>query len=662
MKPIFLLLACLIANLLTAQIRFAYYFQQKSYKISAKFASFKIKEKEENLVIGNTSFGLTFPLSNRNDIKYIATNPQKDTILYKVTCVGNENTFEILDANNKVNTLKLSFAFPDSVKIYGTGEQFSYFELPENKTIPLWAEEQGLGRGDLPISLLTKPIGIAGGKSATYFPQPIWKTSTGESITILSHTYTSYRIVRKNHWKYLYIETSIAPQQKITIRYKPSYIQDTIAATNPYPTWAWGTILGLQGGRKRVDSLLQISQKAELPIAAIWIQDWIGKRKVAFGSRLNWHWIPNEKSYPNFKNWVDSLNQKNIKVLGYVNSFLVEGNPMFEEAKSKNFLIKNQKGEDYKVKTGGFDAYQLDLTNEQAANWIKEIIKNNLIGNGLSGWMADFAEWVPADAVLKGGSGLDCHNLYPVLWAKINHDAIKEAGKEGEIVFFNRSGYLESEQYAPLFWTGDQMTAWGKHDGIKAAVHGMVSASFSGVKRMHSDIGGYTSIKFPIIKMLRKRELLLRWAELAAFTPFFRTHEGLTPEQNIQFYSDSLTLAQFTKIAKLHLALSPYFQAVDKENLPFIRPLLLQFPYDKKVRNHNEAFFVGKELLVFPVLSPHKTKIKGYLPAGKWIQGYTSKVFEGGKSYSFEAHLGQPVVFWRKGSIWEEYFYKVFFP
>lgn len=41
----------------------------------------------------------------------------------------------------------------------------------------------------------------------------------------------------------------------------------------------------------------------------------------------------------------------------------------------------------------------------------------------------------------------------------------------------------------------------------------------------HSDIGGYTSLHGDV----RTAELLMRWSELAAFTPVMRTHEGNRP-------------------------------------------------------------------------------------------------------------------------------------
>ena len=57
----------------------------------------------------------------------------------------------------------------------------------------------------------------------------------------------------------------------------------------------------------------------------------------------------------------------------------------------------------------------------------------------------------------------------------------------------------------------------------------MLSGGFSGFALNHSDIGGFTTIEglLPGVSMVRNRDLLYRWMELAAFTAVYRTQEGL---------------------------------------------------------------------------------------------------------------------------------------
>ena len=147
----------------------------------------------------------------------------------------------------------------------------------------------------------------------------------------------------------------------------------------------------------------------------------------------------------------------------------------------KGYLVKNREGEPYRVKTTDFSAAFVDLTNPEARAWIKDLIKEELIGNGVSGWMADFGEGLPYDVVLYSGADPKrYHNRYAEEWAETNREAIREAGRGEDIVFFNRSGYTRSPRYSTLFWLGDQLVDWNKHDGIKSAVTGLLSSGLSG--------------------------------------------------------------------------------------------------------------------------------------------------------------------------------------
>ncbi len=92
------------------------------------------------------------------------------------------------------------------------------------------------------------------------------------------------------------------------------------------------------------------------------------------------------------------------------------------------------------------------------------MIKKNMIDLGLGGWMADFGEYLPIDGVFHDGTpAMLMHNLYPVLWAKLNREAVEESGKLGEIMFFMRAGaagngFIELSLWAhttcTIFYTG----------------------------------------------------------------------------------------------------------------------------------------------------------------------------------------------------------------
>lgn len=559
----------------------------------------------------------------------------------------------------KLNRLTFKFKKGDKEDFLGFGEQPSHYNLTGHK-FPVFCEEQGLGRGDKHISGLTKLAGAAGNEYTSYAPIPFFLTDNRRGMLIDNTEYLEYDLTASETAKITVWSNEISGW---VWQGEPLEILEQYTARSgrmpELPDWAYGTWLGLQGGAEKVKTIVQGAMDAGNPVSAVWIQDWVGKRKTRIGSRLWWRWTPDEASYPNIKQFNADMNEKGVKVLGYINSFLADEGPMFEEAKSKGYLVKNQAGEDYELAAGGFKAYLVDLTNPAAFEWLKGIIKTNLIGNGFSGWMADFGEWLPFDAKLHSGEdAASYHNQYPVDWARLNREAIREAGKEGEIVFFSRSGFGYSNKYSTLFWAGDQMNSWGKNDGLPSAITTMISSGMSGITLNHSDIGGYTTVTVPFWKNVRSRELFYRWAEFAVFTPVFRTHEGLKPNKNFQFYDDAEGQAFFAKMGKMHYALKDYFQYLGKEaaekGWPIIRSPFLETQTQKVLNEHWYSFLVGSDLLVHPVIEKGATEVVGYFPDGEWESVWTGGTINGGDKVKVQAPLGQPAVYVRVGGKWSE--------
>ncbi len=555
-----------------------------------------------------------------------------------------------------LNHLSLTFLSAEDEHVFGGGVQYSHVDLKGHK-VPVWVEEQGIGRGDAPITFFANFALAGGNRFTTYFPLPYFLCSSGKGILIENTTYSEMDFRKKTHTT---LSTRSHVLDGVVFSGKtPKAITEKLTAhlgrMSELPEWAFGSWLGLQGGSEKVEAIVQDALDAGNPVSAVWIQDWVGRRNTKIGQRLYWNWIPDSVSYPGLKNFCTAMNEKNIRVLGYINPFLAEEGPLTEIAKSRGYLIKNKQGEDYLLPAGGFDAYQLDLTNASACEWIKSVIRENLIGNGFSGWMADFAEWLPLDAELYSGiSPLVYHNQYPVDWARLNREAIREAGMEDEIIFFSRSGFTGSTREASLFWAGDQMTSWQKHDGLPSALAALLTSGFSGIAINHSDAGGYTSVKKFPVRYLRTRELLYRWLEMNAFTPVLRTHEGLLPKHNFQFYSDNAAHTFFARIANIHLSLKPYLQHLQKEvtalGYPMVRHTYFNFPDDAVAAKQHRQFMLGDDLIIFPVLKKKQKQVSGYLPEGDWQYLWSGMTTDGKRFVKSDAPLGKPAVWIRNDS------------
>jgi alpha-glucosidase len=567
------------------------------------------------------------------------------------------------------NRLYLTYASSPGERFFGFGTQYTYFDM-KGRSVPILIREQGIGRGEQPITWAVDWKAGAGGDPYTsYASVPHYITSEARSLFLENYEYSTFDLREDDRAQIGVFSSKMGGQ--ILAKDTPAELIEQYSEYSgrmrPLPEWIMsGAVVGLQGGTDRVLRILDELQSFDTSVAAIWLQDWVGQRKTSFGTQLWWNWELDRDHYPDWGSLRESLEERNIRLMTYINPFLCDDvaqkknhrRNLFEEAARNGYLVQNQRGEPYRITISSFSAVLVDLTNPEARIWIKDIIKEELIGNGSSGWMADFGEGLPYDAVLfSGADPKRYHDRYAEEWARVNREAIDEAGRGDDIVFFNRSGYTKSPRYSTLFWVGDQLVDWDEHDGIKSAVTGLLSSGLSGYSLEHSDIGGYTAIDNPLLEYHRSKELLLRWIELGAFTTVFRTHEGNIPEINHQIYSDKETLRHFARFAKIYAAWKPYRMELVKEasetGLPVVRHPFIHYPNDPEVFGIDYQYMVGTELMVAPVLDPGADAVSVYLPAGKWIHLWTGERHGSAHSGVYEtvpAPIGEPVVFYKEGS------------
>jgi len=228
----------------------------------------------------------------------------------------------------RINRIQLTCVSSEQERFYGFGEQFTYVDFT-GKRFPLIVGEQGLGRGAEPCSSIVEArSGSAGDAFTTYAPIAITVTSENRALYV-----ENARILRMD------IKSSHPEQvmfeiwsRRLDLRvWQGESLLDAIskhtACTGryvPLPRWAHGVIVGLRGGTAQVERILQQCETAKVPVSALWIEDWVGRRGANYGPPLWWRWEPNETVYPDFKNWVAWLNAKGIKVLTYFNPFIAD--------------------------------------------------------------------------------------------------------------------------------------------------------------------------------------------------------------------------------------------------------------------------------------------------------------------------------------------------
>ena len=628
--------------------------------------SFKIKDRRR-AIVNNQSVEDIKPEGNA-----IVVSGHLKKIPYRLIFTQAETNrlhFDLQIDVPQFNRLYLTYASTPDEHFFGFGEQFSYVDM-KGKRLPIFVMEQGIGRGQQPLTLAADLTAGAGGAwHTTYAGVPHYLSSKLNSLYLENNEYCVFDMSRDDR-----VQVQLfSPQMQGNILYGASPAEligaytAAVGRMRPLPDWILGgAVVGLQGGTQKVRDIIQQLQEQDTPLAAVWLQDWVGQRKTSFGKQLWWNWILDSEHYPNWETLVSDLAQDGVRMMTYTNPFLVDvsNNPnirrnLFAEAKEAGYLVNRENGQPYLVVNTDFSAGLLDLTNLDAVAWMKDVIREEMIAVGASGWMADFGEALPWDAKLHSEeSAASYHNHYPVAWAKLNREVLDDAPNGDELVFFSRSGFRESPAYTTLFWEGDQMVTWDRHDGLKSAVTGLLSSGFSGYAFNHSDIGGYTAITNPIMKIHRGKGLLMRWMELSAFTVIYRSHEGNQPEQNYQLYQDEESLAHFARFAKVYAAWGFYrkqlVQEAAESGLPVVRHPFIHYPEDAYLYTlNNEQFMVGTELMVAPVTDPGTNEVSAYLPTGKWVHLWSGQVYGEtgrGTTVTVPAPSGQPGVFYKSGS------------
>ncbi len=582
-----------------------------------------------------------------------------------VTVLGMDlNLGETSDGKAPTSALITSGRDKDE-QVYGFGEQYRALDL-SGAVFPVLVQEQGIGRGQQPITFLADITNWGGGnKYTTYGSWPTYVTSANRSFALadvqasgafgIADLSRSGQVSYESWGPHVSAEATAADSPADLIKARAAGV------TRPALSEATldGAVLGLQGGTERVRGIVSDMQAAGTKVSGVWLQDWTGKRQTSFGSQLWWTWQLDQQQYPGWNQMVADFAAQGIDVLTYVNPFLADAaakndpsiRNLYAEAAAKGFLVKDAEGQPYVVQTVGFPVGLMDLTNPAAQDWYAGVIASEVFGVGAKGFMADFGEALPMDAVVAVGTAAEQHNRYPQLWADTVRKACELAGQP-DCAAFMRSSYLGTPQANALMWAGDQMVDFAEQDGLASVVLGMNSGGISGAPLWHSDIGGYTSINAVVKNYVRPPNLNARWAELQAFGVWMRTHETNRPQQNQQVYDTPETRAQFARASQIYAALQPYRATVlaeaQADGMPAVRHGWLVYP-GTKAATADMQFFLGEHLLMAPVTSNDATSVQVTFPPGTWVHALTGETFQGDQVTVVQAPIGTPAAFVKQG-------------
>jgi alpha-glucosidase (family GH31 glycosyl hydrolase) len=356
--------------------------------------------------------------------------------------------------------------------------------------------------------------------------------------------------------------------------------------------------------------------------------------------RLTDFTFPVDGAWPDPKGMVDELHDRGLKVLLWQVPLLKTNPPPLGQARfdrdvmvARGFAVKTADGRPYRNRGWWFPGALLpDWTNDLAQRWWMEKRRYLLEEVGIDGFKTDGGEhaWGNDLRYADGSDGGTSNNLFPLEYTRAFHDFYDELRKEA--ITFSRAGFTGAGAY-PCHWAGDEDSTW---EAFRASIIAGITAGASGVFFWGWDIAGFSG-------EIPSAELYLRAAAMACFSPIMQYHSEYnhhrarsndrTPWNIAERTKDPRVIPIFRKFARLRQRLIPYLekqaQVSVEQRKPLMRGLFFDWPNDPQIWQVPHQYLLGDDLLVAPVTEQGVEQWALYVPAGEWVDAWTSKPVRG---------------------------------
>ena len=417
-------------------------------------------------------------------------------------------------------------------------------------------------------------------------------------------------------------------------------VTNTVAVTGKQPLpprWLLGNFASRFGykSQNEVMDVVDAFNTQDIPVDAVVLDlYWFGKDIKGHMGNLSW----DAATFPEPEKMISELRAQDVKTVLITEPFILTTSKQWDSAVASNALAQNDDGAPYT-----FDFYfgntgLVDVFSEAGQNWFWQYYEK-LAAQGVAGWWGDLGEpevhpddiqhvWSEAGLGNQTVSGTEVHNGYGHQWAKTVYNNLTELQSDTRPFVLMRSGFLGSQRYGMVPWTGDVSRSWG---GLKPQVELALQMSVFGLAYTHSDLGGFAGGD------TFDAELYTRWLQFGTFSPVFRPHaqDNIAPEP---VFHDDPVKSIAREFIQLRYDMLPYNYSLAFENAlfgtPLMRPLAMVFNENKWFESA-KSYMWGDALLVSPVTQPNQQTWAVELPPGIWFDFFSSAKYQGGKTVDY---------------------------
>ncbi|MEU9977271.1 glycoside hydrolase family 31 protein [Streptomyces sp. NPDC051014] len=418
------------------------------------------------------------------------------------------------------------------------------------------------------------------------------------------------------------------------------------------PAWAlghhharWGF-----GGEQEVRRIVGGYQERGLPLDAVHLDiDHFDAHQV---------FTVDQENFPKLPTLAEELRRDGIRLVSIVDPAVkaAPGNAVYDSGTGVDAFVRDPSGRLVEGVVWPGEAVYPDFTHARVRKWWGGLYEERL-AQGFAGFWHDMNEPTSftafGESTLprasrhalegRGGDHREAHNVYALCMARAAYEGLRELAPAERPFLFSRSGWAGVQRYGGT-WSGDVATGW---PGLRASLSLVLGLGLCGVPYSGPDVGGFDGSPSP--------ELFLRWFQLGAYLPLFRTHASMRAgrREPWEFGSEVLEHARVALLERRRLL--PYFVTLAhlarRTGAPYVRPLWWGAPEDRALRDCEDAFLLGDGLLVAPVLDPGADRRAVQLPRGRWYDTQTERVYEGPGQVLVDAPLSRIPVFARAGAV-----------
>jgi alpha-glucosidase len=363
----------------------------------------------------------------------------------------------------------------------------------------------------------------------------------------------------------------------------------------------------------------------------------------------------NREAFPTQREMIADLAAEGIKTVAIIDAGVKAdpGYAVHDDGLARDAFVRNADGSLFMAPVWPGDCYFPDFTDPAVRVWWGDLYAG-LLDDGIAGFWNDMNEpalfddvVLPDDAPFHleghGATHRQMHNVYGTQMARATAEGLARLRPDQRHLVISRAAFAGHQRHA-MVWTGDNYSTW---EHLRLTVAMGLSLGLSGIPFHGADVGGFMGDC--------TGELLARWTQLGAFTPFFRNHAALgTADQEPWAFGPEIE-AICRRAIELRYELLPAiytaFWEAAQSGVPLMRPLVLSHQYDPRVADLDDQFKLGGDLLVAPVLEPGAAGRSVYLPAGQWYDFWTGQRLDGGRDLWAQAPLDIIPLFVKAGTV-----------